>query len=367
MSLHGKGFFIWRIPYTENGNIDRIIETAQQADLGHVLIKVANAEDYYNYDFERNIDLVKPLANAFKQAGITVWGWHYIIGENPLSEAQVSVQRIRELDLEGFVVNAEKEFKTGGMDAIATTYMKELRRNLGNRYPIALSSYRFPYYHPTFPFKEFMDHCDLNMPQVYWQDAHNPVYQLTKSIHDFQSFDPVLPIIPTGAAYPAGRWEPTPEDVSDFLRAVQDMNLPATNFWSWEHSRRYIPEVWDEITNYPWSSSEPEPDIAEKYIEALNSGDPLNPTLLYTLTGIHSSPTETVQGSEKLLSWYHTFLTATLPNARFVLTGYSGSSSTRQLTWTATSDRGQVLNGSDTMGVEDGKITFHYTFFTVTP
>jgi hypothetical protein len=60
-------------------------------------------------------------------------------------------------------------------------------------------------------------------------------------------------------------------------------------------------------------------------------------------------------------------MTTTLPNATFVLTGYSGTGSTRQLAWTATSESGQVLNGSDTMGVEDGKITFHYTFFSVTP
>lgn len=366
MSLHGKGFFIWRIPYTENGDIGRIINTALEADLSHVLIKVANADDYYNYDFDRNIDLVRPLANAFRQAGIAVWGWHYIYGENPITEAQLSVQRIRELALEGFVVDAESEFKAPGMDLVARTYMQELRRNLGSRYTIALSSYRFPYYHPTFPFAEFLEYCDINMPQVYWEAAHNPVYQLTKSVQDFQSLTPFRPIIPTGAAYPAGSWSPTPQEVIDFMDAVRNLNLPATNFWSWEHSRRYIPDVWEAIATYDWSATTPELDITEEYIAALNSGDPLNPTLLYTLTGIHSSPAETVQGPEQLLAWYHTFLTATLPNATFTLTGYSGSGSSRHFTWTADSDAGQVLNGNDTIGLKDGKIAYHYTFFSIT-
>jgi hypothetical protein len=367
MDLRGKGFYIWRIPYTENGDTGRIINTAQQADLSHVLIKIANADDYYNYDFEKNYDLVKPLANAFRQAGISVWGWHYIYGDNPIVEAQVSVARIREIGLDGFVVNAEAEFKEPGMDTVATTYMRELRRQLGNRYTIALSSYRFPYYHPTFPFAEFLQYCDLNMPQVYWEQAHNPVYQLTKSVQDFQTLEPFRPIIPTGAAYPAGGWEPSPQEVHDFMDAVKSLNLPAANFWSWEHSRRYIPEVWDEVAAYDWPATTPELDIAEKYIAALNSGDPLNPTLLYTMTGIHSSTTETVQGPEQLLAWYHTFLTATLPNATFVLTGFSGTGSSRHFTWTADSDNGQVLDGNDTIGLKDGKIAYHYTFFTVTP
>jgi hypothetical protein len=367
MNLHGKGFFIWRIPYTENGDLRKIVHTAQEADLSHVLIKVANADQYYNYDFDRNVDLVKPLANALRQAGIAVWGWHYIIGQNPIPEAQVSVARIRELALDGFVVDAEAEFKDPGMDAVATTYMEYLRSNLGSGYPVALSSYRFPFYHPTFPFAEFLEYCDVNMPQVYWEQAHNPVYQLTKSVQDFQTLEPFRPIIPTGAAYPAGSWQPTPQEVHDFMNAVKNLNLPATNFWSWEHCRNALPAVWEEIAGYDWPSDAPELDIAEQYIAALNSGDPLNPTLLYTLTGIHTSPSETVQGAEQLLAWYHTFLTATLPNATFVLTGYSGSGSSRHLTWTADSVNGRVLNGNDTLGLKDGKIAYHYTFFNVTP
>jgi len=367
MFLQGKGFFIWRIPYTDNGDIRRIIDAAQQADLSHVLIKVANADDYYNYDFDKNIDLVKPLANAFRQAGIAVWGWHYIYGGNPIAEARVSVQRIRELGLDGFVVDAEAEFKADGMAAVARTYMQELRSNLGSGYPIALSAYRFPYYHPTFPFSAFLEYCDFNMPQVYWQEAHNPVYQLEKSVHDFQTLEPFRPIIPTGAAYPAGDWSPTPQDVFNFMQAVQNLHIPATNFWSWEHSRRYLPDVWDEIANYDWPSEPREMDIVEEYFAHLNSGDPLNPTTLYSLNGVHSSPSETVQGPEELLAWYHTFLTTTLPNATFVLTGFSGTGSSRNLTWTATSDNGQVLNGNDTLGLKDGKIAYHYTFFNVTP
>jgi hypothetical protein len=54
-----------------------------------------------------------------------------------------------------------------------------------------------------------------------------------------------------------------------------------------------------------------------------------------------------------------------LPNAKFTLTGFSGTGASRHLTWTATSPQGKVDNGSDTLGLSDGKIIYHYSFFTV--
>jgi hypothetical protein len=108
-----------------------------------------------------------------------------------------------------------------------------------------------------------------------------------------------------------------------------------------------------------------EDDIVYQYIDALNSGDPLNPVLLYQINGVHITTQETIQGPEKLLLWYNTFLNHTLPDAAFTLTGVTGEGNSRHFTWTAESSKGRVLNGKDTFGLLGGKITFHYTFFDV--
>ncbi len=56
-----------------------------------------------------------------------------------------------------------------------------------------------------------------------------------------------------------------------------------------------------------------------------------------------------------------------LPNARFEVTGKTGSGNTRQFTWTARSDRGAVLDGSDTIGLAEaeGRILYHFSSFSV--
>jgi hypothetical protein len=263
-------------------------------------------------------------------------------------------------------VNAEKEFKQDGKEIAARKYMRELTNALPNT-TIVLSSYRFPSYHPLFPWKDFLEYCDLNMPQVYWQGAHNPRIQLIKCVREFQNFEPFRPIIPTGAAYTAEGWKPTAEDALTFLQTVRELKLPAANFWSWQHCRAYLRPVWDQISEFPWASAPVEKDIPEKYIDALNTHDPLNVVLLYTLIGAHVDSQSAIQGPEKLLAWYHNFLNSTLPDATFELTGSSGTGNSRHITWAATSSNGKVLNGNDTMGLIDGKISYHYTFFTVTP
>jgi hypothetical protein len=64
--------------------------------------------------------------------------------------------------------------------------------------------------------------------------------------------------------------------------------------------------------------------------------------------------------------WFQALLFSLLPNAKFSHTGFSGTGNSRHLTWTATSDLGIVHNGNDTFGLYKGKITYHYSFFTLT-
>ena len=58
MTLQGKGFYIWQVWKCEGGDPNAILAEAQMADLSHVLIKVADGANTYNYDKQRRIDLV---------------------------------------------------------------------------------------------------------------------------------------------------------------------------------------------------------------------------------------------------------------------------------------------------------------------
>ena len=95
MTLTGKGFFIWKVKGCENGSPTAITELAGQANLSHVLIKIADGSYSYNVEPDGR-DLVTPVVQSLHAAGIQSWGWHYIYGDDPIGEANKAIQRIQQ-------------------------------------------------------------------------------------------------------------------------------------------------------------------------------------------------------------------------------------------------------------------------------
>ena len=364
MLVEGKGFFIWKIPYCEGGENKAIANLAQKAGLSHVLIKIANGILGYNIDSEKN-DLVIPLVKALKSRNIQAWGWHYLYGDNPIGEANKAIQRIRETGVSLYVIDVEGEFKKPGKSQAAVKFMNRLRSELPSM-PVALSSYRYPSYHPQIPWRQFLEGCDYAMPQVYWQLSHNPGEQLKRSLDEYTSMQPYRPVFPTGSAYKAGNWAVSPEDVVEFLDTAKSLHLEGANFWEWAHTRKYLPEVWEAISDYTWFEKPPPVDIAQTLLSTLNTHDPERVVGLYTPTAVHVNARRTISGAEGLNAWYRSLFNYYLPGGKYTLTNYTASDNVRHLTWTASSDRGDVEDGEDPFVLFGDKIAYHYTYFTVT-
>ena len=365
MTLEGKGFFTWKIPNCEHGDAKLIAEHAKNAELSHLILKIADGTMIYNGNWNDPRDYTTPVVDALRAAGIKVWGWHYIYGDNPTGEANVAIARIRQYDLDGYVIDVEKEYKESGKKAAAKRFMTQLRTACPDL-TIALSSYRFPSLHPQIPWRDFLEQCDLNMPQVYWMKAHNPADQLSRCVGEFQTKNPSLPIVPTGAAFREFGWKPEDSEVLEFINRSKELNLTGVNFWEWSDARSgNLPGVWEAIKNYKWSEKQETKDICVTLIDTLNTHDVEKVLSLYTLPAIHVNATRTTQGLDNLRSWYTQFFNELLPDSSFKLGSYSGKGGSRHFTWTATSSKGIVQNGSDTLGLSQGKISFHYSFFTV--
>jgi hypothetical protein len=363
MALLGKGYFIWRLANTEGGNATTIANLAQQCEYTHLLIKIADGANSYN--IVNNVDLVPPLVNALHARGIQAWGWHYIYGDFPLDEANKAIQRIQATGVDGYVMDVEVEYKEPGKAAAADIFLDRLRSVLPN-IPVAFCSYRYPTLHPEIPYTVFLERSNYNMPQVYWEANHNPADQLARSVSEYQAITPFRPIVPVGSAYLTSTWAATAADVIAFMNAARNLNLSAANFWEWAHTRQNLPAVWSAICDYDWPTTPPPPDIVQQYITALNTRNPDQVTALYTPSGVHVTAARTIFGTAALRSWYQTFFNTLLPNAVFTLASFSGSGSSRTFNWTATSSAGRVNNGRDTFGLVGGKISYHYTSFSVT-
>ena len=167
-------------------------------------------------------DLVPDAVAAFNAVGIQVWGWGYVYGYDPDGEAAAAVKRVNDLDLAGWIIDAEAEYKD--KSAQAALYMGALRTRIPHT-PLAICSFRFPDLHPEFPWKYFLT-ADINMPQVYWMQAQNAGSQLRQSYTQFQKRCKI-PFAPIGAAFGEAGWIPTTDSIKEFADTAYKMGLPA--------------------------------------------------------------------------------------------------------------------------------------------
>lgn len=358
MALDGKGFYIWKIHRCEGGNVNAIVQRAKESGLSHVLIKIADGSSAYN------VDLAGPLVEAVKAAGLKAWGWQFVYGNEPFGEADIAIHRVRTLALDGFVVNAETAYK--GKHAQASAYMDRLRGHLPNL-EIALSSFRYPRYHSTLPWTEFLSHCNYNMPQVYWVQADNPDQQLEQCIQQFNDVFPVRPIIPTGSAYEEFGWRARPSEIARFLQKARNLNLTAANFWSWDYAGSAAgADLWAPVQNFDWPIPEPPADIVDKLEDALNAHSIEAVLALYQPNAVHITTERTIQGREEMRVHYAELFQQLLPDARFDLTTVVARDNIRHVSWNASSPSGRrVTAGQDTIGLRQGLIQYHSNLFRI--
>jgi hypothetical protein len=243
--------------------------------------------------------------------------------------------------------------------------MGELRKHLPDL-PMALSTYRYPKTHPALPYEVFLEGCDYAMPQVYFETAHNPEEQLQRSIDQYMDFKNARPIIPTAPTYRRGTWRPTAGEIQRFLAKAKDSGLPASNAWSWYFATRDPDgDMFEAVKNFDWPGKPPVADMPERLVGRLNQHEPDHVAALYRENAAHVTGERTVLGRQYVSAWYQTLLQDLLPEATFEVTGKIVDGDTRQFTWKADSPKGRVRDGNDTMNTVDGRIRYHYSFFTI--
>lgn len=181
-----------------------------------------------------------------------------------LAQANLAAERCETLDLDFFFIDAEENqyvqsyWKTSPFRFVSALEYMNFGDSLGIKAP-ALSSYRFPEYHRTFPWNEFMDHksMDYTAPQVYWMGSHNPAYQLKETIEQYAAIRE-MDMVPIGAAFKEGGWTTTPEDIAEFTQAVQDEGLTGWGFWVLDQAMWR--DDWLAAMDHDYIPPEPPPD-----------------------------------------------------------------------------------------------------------
>ncbi len=373
MTLQGKGFFTVNLPDCEGGDPVSILAAAQAAGLSRIIVKVADGTQAAGID-ACGIDGTAPVVQAFKETGMAVWGWQVIYGEAPSAEAAIAIARTQALGLDGYVFFAGTEYEQSGRAGAAHQFISTVRAGL--KVPIALSSFRFPNYHPKFPWSDFLFACDLHMPQVYWEQAHNADEQLRESKRQCDALPNAKPYIPTAAAYTAPGWSPTAQDITDFLDTADALGLPAVNFFDWDTCRANLPLSWKAIASFPWPAPalgnqpaqtptadtetvplSPPDALLLRFLASLNSRNAAQAVALYDSAAIQVWADQIRRDTISIQAGFAAFFSSLPSGTVFKITCAQVKDDLHTFSWKAGSLAGETI-----LTIKNGKIILDYTF-----
>lgn len=240
--FRGLGTWVWDL--TRSGGVDTVVRQATTYGMRTVFVKSGDGTRYWT-QFDA-------ATGPLKAAGLRVCAWQYVYGRRPVAEARVAARAVT-AGADCFVVDAESEFagRKGSYEGrtyrAARRYMAELRRLVGGEYPIALTSFAYVDYHPTFPYSAFLDGpngADVLMPQVYWGAFRTAVDRAVRRTAAWNSIYGV-PIAPIAGTY---RRE-APSDLRRFRCLAAAYGWPGASYWSFaETAARQWPALGTPVS-----------------------------------------------------------------------------------------------------------------------
>jgi peptidoglycan hydrolase-like protein with peptidoglycan-binding domain len=222
--LEGQGMWIWYIERSDGGSVPAIIAQAHAAGVTTLFVKSSDGSSNYWSQFSPQ------LVAELHAGGLRVCAWQYVYGTNPAGEAALGAEAVAN-GADCLVIDAEEQYE--GRYAAAQTYITDLRARIGPAYPLALASFPFVSYHPSFPYSVFLGPggAQYNAPQMYWHDigvSVDTVYANTYIANRIYGRQ-LYPLGQTYGHVSAG-------ELLRFREEAVDYGAAGWSFWDWQET-----------------------------------------------------------------------------------------------------------------------------------
>lgn len=266
-NLAGKGVYIYNLHVVKGAKskelVKELVKELKDAGITHVYVKIADGRTSFPSK-KVAIDHNEAVIDEAHAQGLFVWGWHYVYGTFPEKEVEIAVHRAATLAVDGYIYNAEKEYRDHKRVDEAKRFLKLLRESMPSM-PFGFSSFKYPSKQPGLPWKEFIAAADVLMPQVYWVERHDPAKQLERSAkewsdikqkaNDASGSTEKIVVVPTGSAYSDDlkKWRPTATDLKAFYEAAVAAGNVAADVWSWDFvKKKDSKDLLKAVTDFTW-------------------------------------------------------------------------------------------------------------------
>ncbi len=222
-ALAGRGMWIWYVSRSSGGTVSSIVSTARKYGVSTVMVKSSDGPTMWS-------QFSPALVQELHASGLHVCAWQYVYGNHPIFEASVGAQAVQD-GADCLIIDAESEYE--GKYVAAQSYITQLRKQIGQSFPVALAGFPYVDYHPGFPYSVFLGPggAQYNTPQMYWLDigttvntvfahtyAYNRVYERT-----------IDPLGQVWQSPPAGQ-------IIRFRQLSRTYGSAGVSWWDWQQS-----------------------------------------------------------------------------------------------------------------------------------
>jgi Putative peptidoglycan binding domain len=221
--LDGNGMWIWQLS-ASGGTADAVAKKATKRNIDVVMIKSSDAADPW-------AQFTPELVDVLHDAGLKVCAWQFVYGDSPRPEARVGAQAVDE-GADCLLIDAEGHYE--GQYRAADRYIDELRSRIGKDYPLALASFPYVDFHPSFPYSVFLGPgaAQYNVPQMYWKTIGTSVRNIYE--HTYKVNAPFKrPIFPLGQTY----LNVSRKSVIRFRKYARRYDAAGVSWWSWQETK----------------------------------------------------------------------------------------------------------------------------------
>lgn len=221
--LDGNGMWIWYVS-ASGGSAEAIAKKANKRNIDVVMIKSADAGNYWEQFSPR-------LVKVLHEAGLQVCAWQFVYGSGPRTEARRGAEAV-ENGADCLLIDAEGHYE--GRYKAADRYIDELRDRVGPDYPLALASFPYVDYHPSFPYSVFLSKgaAQFNVPQMYWKTIGTSVRRIYA--HTYEVNAPYeRPIFPLGQTY----LNVSRKSIIRFRKYARRYDAGGVSWWSWQETK----------------------------------------------------------------------------------------------------------------------------------
>lgn len=192
MAEHPRGVWVWRLGMAPADLPERLV----QCKVGRVYLKVFDGRSSPMFwGFQCTPEIIQ----RFKSQDIEVYGWGYHWGTSDVDVQVAAVKMAFDAGIDGYVVDAEKEVEETARHANLEKLLIKLRPIVPAG-TFGYTSFGHPGFHPKVPWKILDKHCDMALPQIYFEKFRfkatneEEVQDCLKAHSDLGLSKPIMPI-----------------------------------------------------------------------------------------------------------------------------------------------------------------------------